>query len=276
MSFTLNNIIFDRIVGGTVSQCDKVKAWLSELSNINFSVSADPIEITNAMGQVVYRKFNAKSLEITATNAFISADVISLTSGSDMQVATSLKKLEFPKIEEVAVGTTDFKITNRVVGKKVEVYALTNSGAIVKEKVYTESDGEASETAFKIDSSDGTVTFPTLSEEDKKTIGKFLVKYTREVESGFMSANMSDKFAKTSELVFKALAVDPCDQKLRACYIVVPSASISPAVELAIQNGEANTMDFSATGLLNPCAKDKTLFYIAFAEDDTEEGEKNC
>lgn len=274
MSFTLNNIIFDRIVGGTVSQCDKVRAWLSELSNINFSVSADPVEITNAMGQVVYRKFNAKTLEITATNAFVSADVIALTSGSDMQVASSTNKLQFPKIEEVPVDTADFKIVNRVNGTKVEIYALTNSNAIVKEKVYEETAGSAaSATEFLIDAGTGVVTFPTLTDEEKKTITKFLVKYTREVESGFMSANVSDKFAKTSELVFKALAVDPCDQRLRACYIVVPSASISPAVEIAIQNGEANTMDFSATGLLNPCAKDKTLFYIAFAEDDTEDGE---
>ena len=264
MSFVLNNMIFDRTVGATVSQNGKVKAWLSQLSNISFSTSADPIEITDAMGNVVYRKYNAKNLEITATNAFISTDIIALTSGTDMLYATEEMPLRFPKIEEVKVGT-ELEVSGLVEGT-LEVYGLTASGAM-STAVFSATASEADH-QFSV-SADNKLTLPTYT--DGGNIVKFLVKYTRDVNSGMMAKNYGDRFSKTSELVFKCLAVDPCDQKLRACYIVVDSASISPDVEIAIANGESNTIDFNAQALLNMCAEDKTLFYIAFAEEDEEE-----
>ena len=256
--FVLNNVIFDRVVGATVSEKNgKVKAWLSQLSNISFNVSADPIEITDAMGNVVYRKYNAKNLEISATNAFISADILALTSGSDMFYATEETPLRFPKIEEPMLGTATLNVPGYVEGT-MEVYGLTASGATSKE--IFDPAAEAADHQFTV--ADGVLTLPTYKPADgeENPIVKFLVKYTRDVVSGMMAKNYGDKFSKTSELVFKCLAVDPCDQKLRAAYIVVESASISPDVELAIANGESNTIDFSAQALLDMCAADKTLF----------------
>lgn len=274
MSFSLNNVIFDRVVGATVSQYDVVqikqvvKAWLSQLSNIAFNVSADPIEITDAMGNVVYRKYNAKNLEITATNAFISADILALTSGSDMFYGTEEVPLTFPKIEEIAVGTTTLEVTGFVDGT-MEVYGLTDSSAMSPEKFDLNANAED----HKFSVADGVLTLPTYRspKDDKNPIVKWLVKYTRNTASGMMARNYGDKFSKTSELVFKCLAVDPCDKRLRAAYIVVPFASISPDVELAIANGESNTIDFSAQALLDMCGGDTTLFYVAFAEEDEEE-----
>lgn len=274
MSFVLNNIIFDRTVGATVSEKNgKVKAWLNQLSNISFNVSADPIEIEDAMGNIVYRKYNAKNLEISATNAFISADIIALTSGSDMLYATEEMPLRFPKIEEVKVEikfdsdgkqiAQTLEIPGFVEGT-MEVYGLTSSGAMSPEEFSLTAEAED----HQISIADGVLTLPTFNDENIVT---FLVKYTRDVKSGMMAKNFGDKFSKTTELVFKCLAVDPCDQKLRAAYIVVPSASLSPDVELAIANGESNTIDFSAQALLDMCAEDKTLFYVAFAEEDEED-----
>ena len=265
MSFRLNNIIFDRTVGATVSDktTGKVKAWLSQLSNISLNVSADPVEITDAMGSVIYRKYNAKSLEITATNAFISADVVALTSGTDMLYAAQEAPLRFPKIEEVPVGTKTLKITGFVTGT-MEVYGLTASGATSTEEFSLTAAQEDHQ--FKIDAE--TLTLPTFNDG---SIVKYLVKYTRDSKSAMMAKNYGDKFSKPSEIVFKCLAVDPCDKMLRAAYIVVPSASIAPDVELTIANGESNTIDFSAQALLDMCATDKTLFYIAFAEEDVED-----
>lgn len=266
MSFVLNNMIFDRTVGATVSEKNgTVKAWLSQLSNISFNVSADPIEITDAMGNVVYRKYNAKNLEISATNAFISTDIIALTSGTDMLYATEEVPLRFPKIEEIKVGTATLDVPGFVEGT-MEVYGLTASGALSAEVFSLTAEDEAHQ--FSI--AEEVLTLPTYTDE---TIIKYLVKYTRDVKSGMMAKNYGDKFSTTKELVFKCLAVDPCDQKLRAAYIVVESASISPDVELAIANGESNTIDFSAQALLDMCATDKTLFYVAFAEEDVEDEE---
>lgn len=267
--FVLNNVIFDRVVGATVSEKNgKVKAWLSQLSNISFNVSADPIEIPDAMGNIIYRKYNAKNLEITATNAFISTDVLALTSGSDMFYANDEAPLRFPKIEEIAVDTASLEIPGFVAGT-MEVYGLTASGAMSKEAFGETADSED----HKFTIGEGVLTLPTYRspEDDKNAIVKWLVKYTRDTVSGMMAKNYGDKFSKTTELVFKCLAVDPCDQKLRAAYIVVESASISPDVELAIANGESNTIDFSAQAFLDMCATDKTLFYVAFAEEDEEE-----
>ena len=270
MSFVLNNIIFDRTVGATVSEKNgKVKAWLSQLSNISFNTSADPIEITDCIGNVVYRKYNAKNLEITATNAFISADVIALTSGTEMLYGTDDVPLRFPKIEEINVGTATLAVPGFVEGT-MEVYGLTASGAMSKEVFGLDAEGD-----HQYSISEEVLTLPTYkdeSESDNKIV-KFLVKYTRDAKSAMMAKNYGDKFAGTTELVFKCLAVDPCDQKLRAAYIVVPSASISPDMELAIANGESNTIDFSAQALLDMCAGEKLLFYVAFAEDDVEDDE---
>lgn len=267
--FKLNNIIFDRIIGGVI--CEKgttnVLRYLSELQNLSLETSADPIEITNKDGAVVYRKYNAKTLNVSATNAFISAEIIAATSGSDPISATAEKPMIFPKVKQIKVGSAETLVDETiesVAGEKISVKGISNSGTITHE--FKLSTGEASATEFKYDAGSHTITLPTVSGEGAPE--NFLITYKRKVEKGTKITNKADAFPTTTTLLFKALAVDPCKtNELKACYIEIPSFMADPSTTIEINNSDASTMDFSGQAMLDVCSDDKELFSVYFTDD---------
>lgn len=271
----LNNIIFDRIIGGVIlnKSTGAIERYISELQNLSLETSADPVEITNKDGAVVYRKYNAKTLAVSATNAFISSDIIALTSGKEPEVAKTDAMLVFPKVIEVAVDKATLEIVDSaketVVGDtdtqtitNLSIKGVSKSGAIIDLT-------NTATVAYTADGTKWTITLPELAEAEKAEVAKFMVKYDRKVASGTKITNKANEFPKTTTLLFKALAVDPCEtDKLRACYIEIPSFMADPSTTLAINNSEASTMDFSGSAMVDVCSDDKELFSVYFTDDE--------
>lgn len=264
MATILNNIIFDKIVGGLVSQNEEAKAWLTQLSSLNFDVTAEEVTYTDAEGRTVYRKYRAKSLAVSATNAFIAADALGLTSGS----FASREAFKAPKIvENVKLDAGTITLADGAVDGEIKVYGLSSTDIIVKNY-------EASDFSFAAETHK--LTLPTASAEDKAAgVEKFMVKYMCAVEAGKGTkiVNDGEKFGKTCELIFKGLAVDPCDHRLRAAYITVDRAMPDPNTSFAINSGENSTMDIKFNGMISPCDDEKILYSITFVDDDFEEEE---
>ena len=100
----------------------------------------------------------------------------------------------------------------------------------------------------------------------------FIVKYDREVTSGFAIKNKADKFPSTVRLTLKALCVDPCSvNTLRACYIVLPSFQVSP--EISLQLTTDAQLEYKGDLQVDYCSTDKSLYEFYMAEDDVEEDE---
>ena len=261
MAFKLGDVIIDRLQFGYGARKNGTPLYaLTQLNNANIDITAETTDITDKDGNLVYRKYYGKKGEVSATNAFINLAVIEALSAADAEIATSEKTIKMPIMQTVAAGKT-LDITDYVAGTVV-VSAIYN-GAIDAKKEYTLG-SNASATEFAI--AEGILTPPTDSEEIE-----YFVKYTKEVKSGAKITIAADKFPKSHELFFKALAVDPCDKEsFRAVILHVPEFIPSPELSLALQGGDTQTMDYKGAVLANTCSTDKTLVEVFFIDEEEE------
>ena len=263
MAFKLGDVIIDRLQFGYGARKNGTPLYaLTQLNNANIDITADTTDINDKDGNLVYRKYSGKKGEVTAQNAFINLAIIEALSAADAEIATSSNTIKMPIMQTVAAGKT-LDITD-FVENTVVVSAIYN-GAIDATKTYTLAvGGTASTTEFAISGS--VLTPPTDSEEIE-----YFVKYTKEVKSGAKITISADKFPKSHELFFKALAVDPCDKEsFRAVVVHIPEFIPSPELSLALQGGDGQTMDYKGAVLANTCSTDKTLVEVYFIDEEEE------
>ena len=263
MAFKLGDVIIDRLQFGYGAKKNGAPLYaLTQLNNANIDITADTTDINDKDGNLVYRKYSGKKGEVTAQNAFINLAIIEALSAADAEIASNSAAIPMPMIQTVAAGKT-LDITD-FVEDSVVVSAIYN-GAIDANKVYTKATGaEASTTEFAI--SDNTLIPPTDTDEIE-----YLVKYTKNVKSGAKISIDADKFPKSHELFFKALAINPCDKEnFRACVIHIPEFIPSPELSIALQGGDGQTMDYKGAVLANTCASDKTLVEVFFIDEEEE------
>lgn len=265
MAFTLDDIVIDRIQMAVAEKTDGTLLYtLTQLSEATIETTAESKEARSAEGSLIKKFYQGKAGTFTATNAMINLNVIGAASGTEKEVADSVKKIQMPKIVVVDKGTANIDLTagagETVVAGTVRVNALGNNGAMGK--AYTLGSGSASATEFTI--AGDVLTLPT-----DPTAERFVVKYERETANAVKITNASDKFPGTVKLTLKALAVDPCEpDTLRACYIIIPSFQVSP--EISITLSTEGTLDYKGDMQISYCSADKELYTVVMCGDDEE------
>lgn len=265
MAFTLDDIVIDRIQMAIAEKTDGTLLYtLTQLSEATIETTAESKEARSAEGSLIKKFYQGKAGTFTATNAMINLNVIGAASGTEKEVADSVKKITMPKIVIVNKGTANIDLTagtdEELVAGSVRVNALGNNGAMGK--AYTLSTGAASATEFSI--SGDVLTLPTDT-----TAERFVVKYERATANAVKITNASDKFPGTVKLTLKALAVDPCEpDTLRACYIIIPSFQVSP--EISITLSTEGTLDYKGDMQISYCSPDKELYTVVMCGDDEE------
>jgi hypothetical protein len=271
--FKLGDVIIDHLQFGYGAKKNGTPLYaLTQLNEATIDITADSTDIKDKDGNLVYRKYSGKTAEVNATNAFINLAVIEAISGADAEIATDENTIQMPIIQTVSAGDT-LDITGYVDGT-LTVSAIYN-GALDTSKTYKlGSSASATEYAIattKASEDSGTVasaifTPPTDSEEVE-----YFVKYTKEVKSGAKISISADKYPKSHELYFKALAVDPCDKEsFRAVVIHIEEFIPSPEVSLALQGGDSQTMDYKGAILANTCSTKKVLVDVYFVDEEEE------
>lgn len=266
MAFMLGEIIIDRVQYAYGEKKEQDGTFtpvllMSQLSDFTVDISAESKDAVDAQGTLVKRFWQAKTGEVTATNAMINFSSIGAQNGTDPELATTTNVIKMPRIVAVKAGTT--LPMPGYDGGEVNVNAMNNSGGMGKS--YTLSD-------FNI--TDGTGDFAgmkVLTPPDDQDVTQYLVKYERDVTSGARLINEADKFPGTIVLTVKALAIDPCDvNTLKALYIRFPSFQISPELSLSLTTD--TTVDFSGSLQADYCGgSEKTLYQLYWADDDSEE-----
>lgn len=259
MAFMLGDIIVDRVQYAYGEKLDGTPVLLmSQLSDFTVDISAESKDAVDAQGTLVKRFWQAKTGEVTATNAMINFSALAAQGGTDAELATAAQKITMPKISVVKAGET-LDITGYVDGS-IHVSAMNNSGGMGNEYTLTEYN-------VTTDTNTGKTTLvpPTTS-----GIDQYIVKYDREVEVGARIVNESDKFPGTIKLTVKALAIDPCAvDTLKALYITFPSFQISPELSLSLTTD--TTVDFNGTIQTAYCGgTEKALYIMSWADDDDE------
>ena len=261
MAFKLDDIIIDRIQYGVAETFDgELLYTLTQLADATIDITAESKDAVDSTGTLIKRFYQGKSGEFTANNAMLNLNILGAASGEGKIIAGAGDlAIAMPKIITVKAGET-VTLTNFVEGSIV-VNALSTNGSMGK--AYTKST-TASTTAFGFAEDTGVLTPPTDSTETQ-----YIVKYTRNVESGVAIKNKADKFPGTVRLTLKALCVDPCSaDTLRACYIVLPSFQVSPEVSLNLTTDAQ--MEYKGTLQVNYCSADKELYSVYIAEEDEE------
>ncbi len=265
MSFTLDDLVIDRIQMGVAEKTDGTLLYtLTQLSEATIETTAESKEAKSAEGSLIKKFYQGKTGTFTATNAMINLNVIGAASGTDKVIGSSDAMIQMPKIVIVNKGTATIKLVDEanesLLSGTIRVNALGNNGAMGK--AYTLSTGAASKTEYAL--SGTTLTLPT-----DDTADRFVIKFERKAANAVKITNASDKFPGTVKLTLKALAVDPCEpDTLRSCYIIIPSFQVSP--ELSITLSTEGTLDYSGDMQISYCSADKELYTIVMCGDDEE------
>lgn len=270
--FKLGDVIVDRVQFGYGAKSNGTPLYaLTNVSEANIDITADSTDITDARGNLVYRKYTGKKGDVTLTNAFLNLAITEVISATEAEIATEDHGIVMPMMSTVNAGET-LDITGYVEGSVV-VSTLSPKGSIGKDVFKLGTNASATEFSIKhtdkaslVEASD-ILTPPTADGETQ-----YFVKYKKTVHSGAKITNSGNKFPKAHELFLKALVIDKCDKEsYRAVIIHVPSFIPSPEVTLALQGGDSQSMDFKGAMMLDACSKDQELFSIYYIDEEEED-----
>lgn len=261
MAFNLGSFSVKEIIAGVAQDFnDNLLYTLDQLTSASIEVSSDPTDITDKNGNIIRSIYQAKTATFTATSALLSPVLMQSQSGSPMELATSAAKIQMPKITIIAAGAT-IDVADAKDGT-IKVMGLYGNGA--NGKVLSQGTTAVVDTTFAYDSAAHTVTVPGSATDAPQ---KYLVKYERDVESGAKISNYVDKFPDTVSLTLYAAVMDPCSDKYRAAYIVIPSFQPSPATTISL-DVENQTVDYTGSVNVSYCSASKILYYIYFPDEE--------
>lgn len=199
-------------------------------------------------------------------------------SGSDIQQATSQKKIEMPKIlvelADSTAKTIDVKDakkfgTNPTVTdiKVIGIYGNgANSGKITVGSDDASFNPETGKGTAQLTEGQDTMTLTIPAAGDGCPV-KYFIMYTREVEKGIKLTNSADKFPSAVTLTCQASYVDPCEEDLKPLYLEIPSFMADPAMTLNLSS-ENQEVDFNGSIQVDYCKGEKVLYYIYYPEED--------
>ena len=261
MAFKLGNFSVKEIMYGVTQDFnDNMLYVLDQLTNASIEVSSDPTEITDKRGNIIRTIYNSKTATFTAQSALVSPVLMNAQSGSDAEIATNARAIEMPKIVVVGAGS-EVDVPDAKDGT-IHVIGLYNNGA--NGVALTQSTTAVVDTSFAYDSVTKKVTVPGTATDAPD---QYLIKYDRDVTSGMKISNKADAFPDTVKMTLYAAVMDPCSDKFKAAYIVIPSLTPDPSVTISFDS-ENQEVDFSGSVNINYCSCDKDLFYIFFPDED--------
>lgn len=262
--FRINNYWIDELLRMVVQskETDKIIATIDELQNASVNVTAESTDVTDHKGNLVKRTYRAKSGEFTATNAYLSTVAQNLGSGSEIQYAgAGDAAVEMPKIEMVKAGES-LTLVNPVEGSiRVQgIYKDGGNGYNYKQSTAAVHDADEENCTFKLDGD--VLTVPAAGDDAPL---QYVVLYQRSVESGMVLSNNADDFPKNVKATIQCSYYTPCND-LKPCYLYFPSMMFSPETEISLDS-ENQTMDISASILIDACGTEKTLYVLYFPEE---------
>lgn len=262
MAFRLGNFNIDEIIYGIAENFEgEVLYTLDQLSSASIEISSESTDITDKKGNIVRTIYRSKTGTFTATNAFLHPQIMAAGTGSAVENAAD-GAIVMPKVV-VAEAGKDVALSDIVADTVPEVIGLFGAGANSERLTSTAGAASFDGNTGNFKWVDKTVTLPAAGDDAPIN---YLIKYDREVESGIKIANTADKFPATVSLTLYCSYVDPCDDELKAAYVVLPSFQASPETTISL-DAENQEMDFNGSIQVDYCATSPALYYIYLPEE---------
>lgn len=256
MAFTLGNHYIDEILYGVGEVEDKLSYVLDQLSDASIEISADSTDITDKKGNIIRTTYRTKTGTFTATNALFHPAVLNAQTGNEIEYATAQRTINMPKIHVDEAGA-QYMIGNYVAGS-LQVIGLYGNGANDKP---LDADAVA---ALLTGTGDNTkITLPNVTGGPIQ----YLVKYERAMSEGAKITNDTKSLPQLNKLTLFCAMGDPCKDKLRPCYVVIPRFAPDPSMTLSLSADET-TVDFSGNLNVDYCSGTQALYYIYYPEEN--------
>lgn len=265
MAFTLGNYNIDEILTAVAQNFEgDILYSLDQLSSASIEISSESTEITDKKGNVVRTIYKTKTGTLTATNAFLNPQAQNAASGDEIEVAGTGtgEDITMPKIEILDAGASEVVLDDPL-EDEIVVIGIYGNGAN-SPQLTAASGATPSSGKYVYDTSTNKLTLPAAGEGEPV---QYLVKYDRSVTSGIKLSNSANNFANTVRMTLFCSYVDPCDDNLRPCYVVLPSFQPSPETTISL-NADEQEMDFTGNLQVDYCSSDKALYYIYFPDED--------
>lgn len=270
MAFSLGNFNIDEIVFATAQDFDGDLLYtLDQLTQASIEVSSESTDITDKKGNVVRTIYKSKTATFNATNAFLHPQIMNAASGTEIEVATSAHTVVMPKIQLIVAGSS-IQLDAATDDDSIQVIGIYSTGGN-SEALTLGNAASLENMTYAYNTTTNTITLPPATEGTAPNVitgpVNYLVKYDRTVTSGYKLSNSADSFPQTVELTLYCSYVDPCDDNLRACYVVLPSFQASPETTISL-NADEQEMDFSGSVQMSYCGAEKVLYYIYFPDEN--------
>lgn len=269
MAFLLGNFSIDEIVEAVAENFDgELLYTLDQLSEASIEISSESQDITDKNGNVVRTIYTNKTGTFNATNAFLHPQIMNATTGSKIQSATQVAPItNAPKIELVAAGATAFQLESTIDANTLQVIGIFGNGANSNPLTAAEAGSDPTfsglDGTYSYNASTKKLAVPAAGADAPLT---YLVKYDRSYTAGIKITNNVKDFPSTVKLTLYCSYVDPCDDELKALYVVLPSFQASPETTLSLNRGE-QSIDFNGSIQTDYCASESTL-YIIYIPDE--------
>lgn len=247
MAFTLGNHYIDEILYGVGEVDGELSYVLDQLTDASIEISADSTDITDKKGNIIRTTYRTKTGTFTATNALFHPAVLNAQTGNKINYASATNQIVMPKIYIDEPGA---KVTlgNYEVGS-LQVIGLFGNGA---------NDTPIAQDDLNIS---GTGASTVLTLPDRTTNGpvQYLVKFERSVSAGAEIVNDTKSLPQLNKLTLFCAMGDPCNDKLRPCYVVIPRFAPDPSMTLSLSADET-TVDFSGNLNVDYCSGTQALY----------------
>lgn len=268
MAFQLGNFSIDEIIEAAAEDFDgNLLYTLDQLSQASIEISSEKTDITDKNGNVVRSIYANKTGTFNSQNAFLHPQIINATTGSQIVNATTAAPInKAPKFELLAAGVSAHAVDANIDADTIQVIGIYGNGANSKALTADTTasfDPDTNTGKYAYDSVEKKITVPASATGAPVT---YLVKYERSYTVGIKITNNVKSFPDTVKLTLYCSYVDPCDDQLKALYVVLPSFQASPETTLNLQRGE-QTMDFNGDIQTAYCASEQTL-YIIYVPDE--------
>lgn len=242
MAFKLGNFNIDEILYGAADNFDgELLYTLDQLTSASIEISSESNDITDKNGNIVRTIYKSKTGTFTATNAFLHPQIMNAASGSTIEEASTTNAIAMPRIIVKPAGAT-VTLDSTADDATVTVIGLYGSGAnsaTLTKGTAASFNATTGAGVFGYDADKNIVTLPASGTDAPVN---YLIKYNRTVTSGMKLSNIANVFPDTVVLTLYCSYVDPCDDQLRACYVVLPSFQASPETTISLSS-EDQEMD---------------------------------
>ena len=226
--------VLKEILYGVGEVDGKLSYVLDQLTDASIEISADSTDITDKKGNIIRTTYRTKTGTFTATNALFHPAVLAAQTGKEIEYATAAKQIIMPKIFIDEPGA-ELTIGNYETGS-IQVIGIYGNGANAAPL--------SADAVTALLTGTGENTILTLPEATTGGPTQYLVKFDRSVSDGAKITNDTKSLPELNKLTLFCAMGDPCQDKLRPCYVVIPRFAPDPSMTLSLSADET-TVDFS-------------------------------